>query len=206
MKSYTHITAGVLFVLIIFYLLDIPTTFIGIFFGGWISVWPNIVDRMTNKSRGWGHSVLWLIPFILIGFYNSTVSLALVVGFLSHLLLDCFTIYGCPFLYPLKKSGFVCLHKKRRLETGKNADKALFIFLLFMVVPLFLFSTGLGNITEDQLNLAYATNNSSPVTGLPENNIYMSFKVDEACEKNITVERVNENKTSIVVSDLEKEE
>jgi len=201
MKSYTHITGAILFFLILAYIMNISTPLLGLFFAGWISVFPNMVDKITGKHRAWGHSFLWLIPMVLVAFYNPLISLALVVGFSSHLLLDCFTVYGSPALYPFKKSGFVCLNKKRRFTSGSNSDKSLFIFLLFVVIPVILFSSGgLKFLPGETLDMAFAAGNESPIT--PHNNIYLSFKLDEAVNKNITLEKVNENKTSIVVKDI----
>jgi inner membrane protein len=148
MKAYTHIMGGILFFLILAYLLNISNPFLGVFCAAWISVFPNIVD---------------------------------------------------------KKSGFVCLNKKRRFKTGSNQDKAVFIFLLFLIVPIILFTTGLGNFfLGENMNVAFAVSNQSNNSSIsPQNsNIYLSFKLDEACNKNITFEKVNENKTSIVVQDI----
>lgn len=141
---------------------------------------------------------------VLIAIYNSLISLALIVGFSSHLLLDCFTVYGSSAIYPFKKSGFVCLNKKRRFISGSNQDKAVFIFLLFVVVPIILFSSGLGSfLPGENLEMAFAASNEPNISSIPQNNnIYLSFKLDEAVNKNITFEKVNENKTSIVVKDI----
>ncbi len=205
MKTYTHVMGGILFFLILAYLLNISNPFLGLFCAAWISVFPNIMDKLTGKHRGLGHSFLWLIPMALVVIYSPLIAVALVIGFLSHLLLDSFTVYGAPALYPFKKSGFVCLNKKRRFETGSNQDKAVFIFLLFLVVPIILFTTGLGNVLlGGNMDVAFAANNSTNSTSItPQNsNIYLSFKLDDACNKNITFEKVNENKTSIVVQDI----
>ncbi|PKL69084.1 MAG: hypothetical protein CVV28_02930 [Methanobacteriales archaeon HGW-Methanobacteriales-1] len=205
MKAYTHIMGGILFFLILAYLLNISNPFLGVFCAAWISVFPNIVDKLTGKPRAWGHSFLWLIPMALFAIYSPLIATALVVGFLSHLLMDSFTVYGVPALYPFKKSGFVCLNKKRRFKTGSNQDKAVFIFLLFLIVPIILFTTGLGNFfLGENMNVAFAVSNQSNNSSIsPQNsNIYLSFKLDEACNKNITFEKVNENKTSIVVQDI----
>lgn len=202
MRNYTHIIGAVFFFLILAYLLNISNPFLGLFCAGWISVFPNMVDKLTGKHRGWGHSFLWLIPMALVVIYSPLIALALMVGFLSHLLLDSFTVYGSPVLYPFKKSGFVCLNKKRRFKTGSNSDKAVFIFLLFLVVPIILFTTGLGNVLLGDVAFAVG-NQTSNNTSTPQNsNVYLSFKLDEACNKNITFEKINENKTSIVVMDV----
>ena len=51
--------------------------------------------------------------------------------------------------------------------------------------------------------MAFAASNEPNISSIPQNNnIYLSFKLDEAVNKNITFEKVNENKTSIVVKDI----
>jgi len=69
------------------------------------------------------------------------------------------------------------------------------------VVPVILFSSGWGSyLPGETLDMAFAAGNESPIP--QNNNIYLSFKLDEAVNKNITFEKVNENKTSIVVKDI----
>lgn len=49
----------------------------------------------------------------------------------------------------------------------------------------------------------FAAGNESNIISSPQNNnIYLNFKMDEAVNKNITFEKINENKTSIVVKDI----
>jgi inner membrane protein len=207
MRTYTHIAGAVLFFLIFSYLLDIPNLLLGFFFVVWISVFPDIMDRLVGKHRGIGHSIFWLIPMAMGGFLSMGISAALIIGFISHIFLDIFTVKGCPLLYPLRKTSFVCLNRQKRIKTGTNQDKSVFIFLIFLIIPLIFFTTFAGSI----LSFAHAQNfsfpgnnlNSSPARDSFGNGISLNFNLDKATNKNVTVERVNENITNIIIRDLE---
>ena len=88
MRSYTHIAGAILLFITFAYLTNLNNILVGIFFVGWIAVFPDIIDRILGKHRGYGHSLIWLIPFVLIGFLDITIAAALVIGFLSHIFLD----------------------------------------------------------------------------------------------------------------------
>ena len=140
MRSYTHIAGALLLFITFTYLVNLNNLFLGIFFAGWISFFPDILDRLLGEHRGVGHSIFWLIPFGLLGFWNLTIAAALMIGMISHLLLDILTTHGCPILYPLWKTNFVVLSEKRRIKTGTNQDIAVFIVLLFLLIPVLYFT------------------------------------------------------------------
>ena len=208
MRSYTHIAGAVLLFVTLAFFTNLDHVIIGIFFAGWGSVFPDIFDRLSGKHRGMGHSIFWLIPFVLMCFWNLTLGVAMLLGFISHVFLDILTTYGCPVLYPLWKTDFVCFGKKRRIKTGTNQDKAVFVFLLFLLIPVLLFTTSAGSIwkySEDQ-NAVFATN-SDAVDGslnnnVMKNNFYLNFEFKEGVNKNISVQRVSENETNILVNDI----
>ncbi len=206
MRSYTHIAAALLFYLIFAFILDLDHFLVGLFFAAWISVFPDLVDRLTGKHRGLGHSLVWIIPFSFLLLFNVDVAAALLVGFLSHIFMDSFTVHGCPALYPLRKTNFVCLAKKRRIKTGTKTDKAVFLFLIFLLIPPVLFSTGNQALIpgNGEHNTVFAagtgTNNNNPTI---KNDVSLTFRLDEATNKNVTVERVSENMTTILIKDLE---
>ncbi|BDZ68787.1 metal-dependent hydrolase [Methanobacterium ferruginis] len=102
MRDYTHIAGAILIFLTFAYLTNFSNLLIGIFFAGWISVFPDIIDRLTGKHRGIGHSIFWLIPFSLIGLWDLPIAVAIIIGFLSHIFLDILTTHGCPLLYPIQ--------------------------------------------------------------------------------------------------------
>lgn len=209
MRSYTHISGALLFYLIFAYLTNQQNPFGGMFLACWISLFPDIIDRLIGRHRGIGHGIFWLIPFIILILLNFNMGMALAIGFLSHLLLDSFTAHGCPLLYPFRKTNFVCLKNRNRLRTGTKQDKAVFIFLLFLVVPFSLFTTGAGQIlTEKTLDPVFASTgdissqsnsiNSSAI----KNNVNIYLPVENGVNKNITIQRDGESPTTILIDDI----
>jgi inner membrane protein len=208
MRSYTHIAGAVLLFVTLAYLTNLNNLIIGIFFAGWISVFPDIIDRLSGKHRGIGHSILWLIPFALIGLWNLPIAVAMILGFISHIFLDILTTHGCPVLYPIWKTDFVCFGKKRRIKTGTNQDKAVFLFILFLLIPVLLFTTNIGYLLQytGGQNVVFAAS-PDPVNGsinndTMKNNFYLNFELKEGVNKNISVQKVSENETNILVNDI----
>lgn len=135
MRSYTHIAGAILFYLIFAFLFNQTHLIQGIFFASWASVTPDIIDRILNTHRGYGHSIILLIPFIIVSIWNWPIAAALIIGCTSHLFLDTLTTHGSPLLYPLWKTSVVCLSQKRRIRTGTNHDKAVFLLLILLITP-----------------------------------------------------------------------
>lgn len=208
MRSYTHIAGAVLLFVTLAYLTNLNNLIIGIFFAGWISVFPDIIDRLSGKHRGIGHSILWLIPFALIGLWNLPIAVAMILGFISHIFLDILTTHGCPVLYPIWKTDFVCFGKKRRIKTGTNQDKAVFLFILFLLIPVLLFTTNIGSLLQyaGGQNVVFAANsdtvNGSINNDTMKNNFYLNFELKEGVNKNISVQKISENETNILVNDI----
>jgi inner membrane protein len=209
MRSYTHIAGAILLFVTVAYLTNLSNLITGIFFAGWISVFPDIIDKITGKHRGIGHSIIWLIPFAIIGLWNIGIAVAIMIGFVSHIFLDILTTNGCPLLYPLWKTDFVCFGKKRRIKTGTNQDRAVFLVMLFILIPFLLFTTNIGSLlhhTEDQ-NMVFAAStdsiNSSKNNDIIKNNFNLNFELNDGVNKKITVQKVNENETTILVNDIE---
>ena len=209
MRSYTHIAAAMLFYVLFSFLFNFDRFMLGLFFAAWISVFPDILDKLLGKHRGFGHSLLWLVPFSLVGFWDMGVAAAILIGFSSHLLMDIFTVHGCPLLYPIREMNFVSLGKKRRIKTGTNTDKSVFIFLVFLLIPLTMYTTGLGALIPDLVGQNFvfaATSNTADNTTIPQtirNDVSMTFRLDKATNKNVTVQRVSENETNILIKELE---
>lgn len=209
MRSYTHIAAAMLFYVLFSFLFNFDRFMLGLFFAAWISVFPDILDKLLGKHRGFGHSLLWLVPFSLVGFWDMGVAAAILIGFSSHLLMDIFTVHGCPLLYPIREMNFVSLGKKRRIKTGTNTDKSVFIFLVFLLIPLTIYTTGLGALIPDLVGQNFvfaATSNTADNTTIPQtirNDVSMTFRLDKAANKNVTVQRVSENETNILIKELE---
>lgn len=209
MKFYTHIMGGILFFLIFAHIFHIPYILTGIFFVSWIAVFPDILDKLIGKHRGFGHSIIWVVPFSIVGIFNFTVAAALLIGFLSHLVLDIFTVHGSPLLYPIKKTKFVALNKKRRIRTGTNQDKAVLIFIMFLVIPLFLFTTNAGQMlsgkildpifaSSGEVSSQNTSNNSSTV----KSNVNIYLTIENSANKNITIQKGDESPTTVLVNDI----
>lgn len=203
MRFYTHIAGSILFFMIYCFFMDIANPFMGLFFAAWISVFPDLIDKLTGKHRGWGHSIFWILPLFLVALYQPLVGAALIIGFLSHLFLDIFTVYGCPLLYPVMENSFVCLNKNRRIKTGSNQDKSALVFILLLTIPLLLFHTPLATILDldETLTVSYAVDNKTDNNRMTvKNNINLNLQVSNSEERNITVEKVNDTVTTIMVT------
>jgi len=211
MREYTHIAGAILFYLILVYLLNLHDIIIGIIFAGWISVFPDILDKLIGKHRSIGHSILWILPLILVGYFNIYLGIALLTGFLSHLFLDIFTRNGCPLLYPILRTNFVALKKQFRIKTQTSQEKAVFIFLIFLIIPVFMITTGIysiahlpgyqnlqSNSESDNLNLEDNYKNNLE----PKNTIYINLDLKSKTNKNITIQKINENITNIIIKNF----
>ena len=209
MKFYTHIAGALLFYLILAHFLNPGHLLLNLFIVSVISITPDILDKLSGTHRGMGHSILWIIPIIFVGLYNIVLGAALLVGFLSHIILDSFTVNGCPLLYPFKKTKFTCLGKKRRIKTGTNQDKSVFFFFIIFLIPMIIFSMNLGYLFNDfdsQYTIFAANSDIENVTESVsgnKNNFYLNFQLDENVNKNISIHRVDENLTTITIKDLE---
>ena len=211
MRFYTHIVVSILFFLTFANLINLNGIIVGIIVSGGISIFPDIIDKVGGKHRGIGHSVIWLIPFIIILYTNFIIGSALIIGFISHIILDSFTWIGSPFFYPFFKIDFVSLNKRNRIRTGSNQEKAIFIFTLILLIAVILFTFGvLSNFTLPLgQNSIFSTGEAS---GAPLNNyniknpsknsININLQLNSNSTKNITIHQVNENDTNVVVENL----
>jgi len=212
MKSYTHIAGAVLLFLFIAYFLNLNNLWVGILFSGWISVMLDPLDRLIGEHRGIGHSVFLFLPGIILIFFNFTIGVALIVGIFSHLFLDSFTVHGVPILYPINKTNFVALPKKKRIKTGTNHEKALFLVLILLLIPALYFTLEPTNNTTSVfgINVPTTLNNHSEntitnsTTSDPLKNIFnINLQLNQKTNKNITVKKVNENETNILIKDIQ---
>jgi len=86
-----------------------------------------------TKHRGFLHSLLFMgAVFMLIDKFWPAYSLAFLIGYSIHLLLDCFTVRGIRLFYPFK------LRVKFFVKSGGAFERILFIVLL--VLDSFLFA------------------------------------------------------------------
>ncbi len=90
-----------------------------------------VIITFLFRHRGMVHSLLFMTGFSLLVYYYVGLPFAvpLALGFLSHIIIDSFTVHGINYLYPLttfKVSGFI--------ETGKAGEFVLFLVLLVLIV------------------------------------------------------------------------
>ena len=81
------------------------------------------------KHRGFFHAIyIPIILFLLLFNIRMDVAIAVSLGYLSHIILDCFTVRGIRLLWPLKKrlKGFV--------RTGGLVENVIFIVFLLLSV------------------------------------------------------------------------
>jgi membrane-bound metal-dependent hydrolase YbcI (DUF457 family) len=137
MKYYTHITFGILLYTLFVWLLNQPFTVVGILFTAWISIMPDLIEKVISEHRSWGHSIIWLIPITATFFFNTQAGIAFASGFLGHILFDTITKKGVAFLYPYKNTRMIMPQKeKSRIQTGSKQEKALCLVVLLLLVPL----------------------------------------------------------------------
>ncbi len=134
MKPRTHIVAGALLFIIINTLIPASGLITGALLAGASAVTPDIMDFLTGRHRGIGHSLLILPPLLLFAVKSPAYGIPLLAGITSHIIMDLFTVYGCPLLYPLKDTPYHCLRRKNRIRTGTAGEWALLSFLIVMVL------------------------------------------------------------------------
>ena len=213
MRYYTHVAAAVLFFLVFAFLFNIENgnLLAGILITAVVSVMPDLLELIIDgEHRGYGHSLLLWIPALIITgvlsfiIGNMVILIGVFTAVVSHILLDLITRNGYRFLYP-KKTVFVALNKKRRFKTGTKQDKAVFIFLVLLLIPALVFSFNI---------LSLAAPNSVQAQELPSNNTSydqsvikenVDVNIDSKMKNtNISIEKVNENKTLILVQDIKE--
>lgn len=205
-RYYTHIVFALFIYIFLIFIMGMDISVMGIFLAGWISVLPDIIERFTGQHREVGHSIFWTIPLGLVSLFNLEIGIALVVGFLTHIVLDCCNTHSSPILYPLHKDGFGCFNKKRRIKTGTVAEKGVLVFLISLFIMALLFMTPLYHIIgfDNMLLDVFAQNNTKTETGNRMNcDVNLNLRVDDVQNKNITVEVINETCYQVLITDIE---
>ena len=211
MRYYTHIVAAILFLLLLDYLFEIRNEdlIIGILITSIVAVMPDLVDMILDSGhRAFGHSLLLWIPIIIailiISIFkgNLVILAAVITGIVSHFILDLVTKHGIPFLYPIK-TNIVALNDKRRIKTGTRGDKAVFIFLILLLIPALAFSFEIIPLAAPQVQAQEPPNNT--ITNHTEIKDNINVNIDSRMKnRNITIKKVTENETQILVQDLTK--
>ena len=182
--------------------------FTGILITSIVSVLPDIIDKIiATKHRGFGHSLfLWIPIIILTGIIsfitdNLVILIALLTAVISHIIFDVVTRNGYPIFYP-KKIMFVALNQKKRFKTGTKQDKAVFVFLILLLIPALVFSFNLVSLTASQaVQVQDQANNSSNGQIITRDNINLNID-GNMNNKNITIKKVTDSETQILIQDL----
>lgn len=216
MRSYTHIIGAIILFISFAYMTSLDYLLFGILFAGLISLFPDIVDNLGGKHRGWGHSILWLIPFTFVGFWSLTLTVAMIIGLVSHMILDILTTKGCPLLYPLSKTNFVVLKENRRIKTGTNYEKAIFIALVFLLASIIFFTFFSLHVEKTPINFntifvsgtneTNKTNETNQTNHTNSNSSHgdanINFQLKNKINKNISVIKVSDNETDYLITDI----
>ncbi len=151
MMYYTHLAFGLLMsiIYISFFNMDGPLIFVLIAL--LFSLFPDIDEHKSkigrkNKiismplkllvsHRGIFHTIyLPIILFAILSNFSKTIGMAMIIGYLSHLLMDALTRRGIRPLYPIinrKINGFI--------KTNSLSEKILFLIIILLI--LYLLST-----------------------------------------------------------------
>lgn len=141
MRYYTHLAFSFLAGVLLIKYLDIQNQILFIVLFMIFGLAPDIDELKSKVSqkvkplawlikfffshRGIMHSIfLPIILYLLLFMINIDGAIAVSFGYLSHLLLDCFTVRGVRLIWPLKKKlkGFI--------KTGSLTETILFLVLV----------------------------------------------------------------------------
>jgi len=209
MRSYTHIAGALVLFLVFVYILDLNQIFVGLMFATLGSVFPDILDNLISEHRGYGHSIIWILLAMPILFFNFTIGSGILIGLISHILLDSITTHGVPILYPIKKTNFTVLKLNRRVKTGTNQDKAMFlalVFIIFTILCLNMAYTQINTLTPFQSFAAQNLTTGQNMAISTSNDLKTIFNFDlhlDQNDKNISVKKVSENETDYLVKKIE---
>lgn len=176
MRFFTHLAGGLLLYTVLVWLLNQPYTLAGIMFVSIGSLLPDLIDKATGEHRGWGHSIIWIIPTVFMFLWNTQIGLAFMSGFLMHILFDAITKKGVPFLYPFSKTRIVMPKKeKSRIQTGHKKEIALFIVVVLILIPV---SFGVLHGFPDIPGISKNNTNSTNITNKTNSTPYSSLSSD----------------------------
>jgi len=204
LRSYTHIVAGIIFSLLIMFILGIPVNAFYIFIAGAAAVIPDLIDyAFLAKHKRETHNIWILIGLIALGFVNQ-IFIIVTAAYLSHLILDLMTYHGVRLFYPLKPTNYVVMSEKNRIKTGTNREKALFFFLCIIMVGGVLLSYQVFSLIDSTAASSGTTevvgNNST--NGTAKTYINVAVDIDQnMLNKNVSITN-GQNETNIVVTEV----
>lgn len=209
MRSYTHIAGALVLLLIFGYIFDLNHIVVGLMFAALASVFPDIIDNLIRDHRGYGHSIIWIILSVPILFFNFTIGSAIIIGLVSHILLDSITTHGVPILYPIRKTNFIVLRSNRRIKAGTNQDKAVFLALVFIIITILCLNIAFTETNTINPFQSFAAQNIPTNKNMAintSNELKTNFDFDlhlNQNDKNITVKKISENETNYIIKNIE---
>jgi inner membrane protein len=152
MRAVTHISFGLLSLGVLSSLLHCPLNLSNIIAAGASSLLPDIDTNQSTLGKifqpiskyldeNYGHRTLthsWLglgaLAILCIPFYFWTPSIyfAILIGFISHLIIDCFNKTGIPFFWPSEVYFVLPGNPRWRIEVGSKAETILCIILFIL--------------------------------------------------------------------------
>lgn len=204
MRSYTHIAGGIIFALLIMFILDIPVSAFYIFIAGAAAVIPDLVDYAFMEKHNRSTHNIWILVMLMGLCFINQIFIIITAAYFSHLVLDLLTTHGVRLLYPLRKTRFVCMGEKNRIKTGTNREKALFFFLCVIVIGGVLMSFQVFSIIDTSTAGATTTNtvNNTSNSSTAKTYINVQVEVDEdMVNKNITIQN-SQNQSNIIVTEI----
>ena len=204
MRSYTHIAGGIIFTMLIMYILNIPVTAFYIFLAGTAAVIPDLLDYMlTEKHNRETHNIWVLVVLLGLSLVNQ-IFIIVTAAYFSHLVLDLMTSHGVRLLYPVKKTRFVCMGEKYRIKTGTSREKALFFFLVILVVGGVLMNYQVFSLIDTATAMQPTTLADNNTTNGSNTKTYINIQVqvDEGMSnKNISIKN-SQNESNIIVKEI----
>jgi len=206
MRSYTHIAGGIIFTMLIMYILNIPITAFYIFLAGAAAVIPDLLDYiLTEKHNRETHNIWILVVLLGLSLVNQ-IFIIVTAAYFSHLVLDLMTSHGVRLLYPFRKTRFVCMGEKYRIKTGTSKEKALFFFLVILVVGGVLMNYQVFSLIDSAsaIDTITTTGNNTTNASTAKTYINVQVQVDESMvNKNISIKN-SQNESNIIVTEIDQ--
>ena len=204
MRSYTHIAGGIIFTLLVMYILNIPVSAFYIFLAGAAAVIPDLLDYMFMEKHNRETHNIWILLVLMGLCLVNQIFIIIAAAYFSHLVLDLLTSHGIRLLYPLKKTRFVCMGEKNRIKTGTNREKALFFFLVILVAGGVLMNYQVFTLIDSAAAIEPTTAVENNTTNASNAKTYINVQVqvDETMvNKNISIKN-SQNESNIIVTEL----
>lgn len=204
MRSYTHIAGGIIFALLVMFILDIQVSAFYIFLAGAAAVIPDLVDYAFMEKHNRSTHNIWILAVLMGLCFINQIFIIITAAYFSHLVLDLLTTHGVRLLYPLRKTRFVCMGEKNRIKTGTNREKALFFFLCVIVIGGVLMSFQVFSIIDTSTAGATTTNTVNNTTNQSSAKTYINVQVEvdkDMLNKNITIQN-SQNQSNIIVTEI----